>query len=80
MPVAAHVDHVVGDQRAFKAEFRIDRDFAETFAAVGHDLDIVGGVAADRRIAAIGDAVLRHHDAAGAIDVDAVAVLAGAAS
>ena len=56
------------------------RDLAEARARVGDDLDVGGGVAADGAEGAIGDAVAGDEHAAGAKDVDAVAVLAGAAA
>ena len=80
MPVAARIDEVAGDERALEAELGVERDLAEAGADVGDDLHVGGGVAADRRVGAVGDAVAGHEHAAGAKNVDAVAVLPGAAA
>ena len=74
------VDEVVGDQRAFEAELGIDGDLAEARARIGDDLDVGRSVAAHGAEGAVGDAVAGDEHAAGAKNVDAVAVLAGAAA
>src|SRR5690606_35631028 len=49
-------------------------------ALVGDDLHVAGAVGADGREGAVGDVIVGDDDVAGAEDVDAVAVLAGAAA
>src|SRR5262249_30955913 len=74
------IDEVVGDQRALERKLRVERDLAEARAGVGDDLNVRGGVAADRGVGAVVDAVARHQDIPGSKRVDAVSVLAGAAA
>src|SRR5262249_39752851 len=70
---------VVGDHRALEAELGVERDLADVAARVADDLDRRGGVAAHGRERAVADAVAAHDHASGAVRVDAVAELAGAA-
>ncbi len=62
---AGLVDHVVGDQRAFEIELGIDRDFVEPDAIIADDLDVGGGVAADRRKRRLADDVVAHDHVVG---------------
>src|SRR3979411_3179561 len=73
------VDRVVGDDRALEAELGIERDLAERAAGIADDLDTRGGIAADRREGAVMDAVTAHDHVAGAVRIDGVAELTGAA-
>ena len=74
------VDAVGGDDGALEIEFGVQRHLADGVALVADDLDGGGGVAAHRGERAAADDVVAHDDAGGAEDVDAVAVLAGAAA
>ena len=73
------IDDIVGDHRARKTELGEDRDFAAVEARIGRDNGVVRRVEANGREGAAPDAVARDGDAAGTKDVDAVAILAGAA-
>ena len=76
---ARAVDQVVGDDRALEGELDIKRHLAGTGGDVAGDLDVVGGEAADGGEGATVDAVAGDDDAVRLGEVDAVAVLAGAA-
>ena len=73
------VDEVAGDHRALERELGIEPDLAHAGGIVGDDLHVGCTVGAHGGERAVGDAVRGHEHAAGAIDVDAVAVLACAA-
>jgi len=73
------IDDVVGDQRAGEGELRINADLAGVPAVVAEYLDVARRIGTHRGEGAIGNAVIGDDDAVGAENVDAIAVLAGAA-
>src|SRR5947209_3774144 len=73
------IDDIPGNQRALKAEFGINRDFARVTNAVAFDEDVRGGVSANCRKCAVADAIASHHHVFGSKDVYRVAVLSGSA-
>ncbi len=73
------VDEIVGNQRTLEGKFRIDRRLARAQALVGADDDVGRRVGTDRRKGAVGDMIARDQHIVGAEEVDAVAMLPGAA-
>ena len=73
------VDNVVGDDRASETELNENGDLSHAGAGIADDLEVRSGVATYRRIGCVADAVAAHDDVVGAIHIDAVAPLAGAA-
>jgi hypothetical protein len=68
-----------GDDCAFKAKLGVKGDFARIVYAVALDVQVRGGIAAHGRKGAIHDAVAAHDHVCGTKNIDAIAILAGAA-
>jgi len=66
------IDAVVGNDRAFEAEFGIERHFTRIADGIAFDVDVGGGVASHRGERAIADPVVFDDHVARAKHIDGV--------